>query len=282
MKKIIAAILVVASVLMATSVSVSAITKSDKPLAGGPTVWNQAEIMYTGEPTASSKWSNAFCNEDWTGSRWTAETVDGLKVVRIVPVAGKTANYMDFNYYQWNNDKYYPSLKCGDYSYLVAYIKPNASAAKATKGRFWASSDSTVLSKTKGTATIDFDMKLEADKWQKVVIDCSGAKFSDGVAWKDETIRQFRFYPFGASAAAADAVVYLQYLAFFKTESEAKLYDPNKVVAATTTAKAATTTAAAAKTAAKAPQTADPITFVILASVASLGVVLTSSKKRSK
>ena len=262
MKKIIAALLSVAT-LMTAAVSVSAITKSDKPITGGNTLFTQKEIMYTGEPDAASPWSNAFCNEDWTGCRWTAEKKDGIDCVKVVPVAGKTKNYMDFNYYQWNNDKYYPSLDCSQYKYLKVKYMLNESAAKtAGDSTFWASQDSPELSKTAGTGSIDYKMPDEANKWQEVIVDLSGLKLGD-TAWSETTIRQFRYYPFGKNAVNADAECYIEYIAFFKTEAEAKAF---------TNKKAAEKPSSAAKT-------ADPIALVILAASASMGLAFTASRK---
>ena len=262
MKKIIAALLAVASIMTA-AVSVSAITKSDKPITGGTTVFTQKEMMYTGEPDASSPWSNAFCNEDWTGVRWTADKKDGVDCVKVVTVAGKTQHKMDFNYYQWNNDKYYPSLDCSQYKYLKVRYMLNESASKtAGDSTFWASQDSPELNKTAGTGSIDFKMPTEPNKWQEIIVDLSGLKFGN-TAWSDTTIRQFRYFPFGKNAANADAECYIEYIAFFKTEEEAKAFTNKK-----------TTTKPAA-----AAQTADPIALVVLAAAASMGLAFTAFKK---
>ena len=144
MKKIISALLTTA-VVLAAAVQVSAITKSDEPITGGNTVFTQKEFMYTGEPDAASPWSNAFCNEDWTGCRWTAETKDGVDCIKVVPVSGSSQNYMDFNYYQWNNDKYYPSLDCSEYRFLKVRYMLNDTAAK-TAGKSTVASWITTIS----------------------------------------------------------------------------------------------------------------------------------------
>ena len=265
MKKILATLLAAAT-LMTAAVSVSAITKSDKPITGGNTLFTQKEIMYTGEPDAASKWSNAFCNEDWTGCRWTADKKDGIDVVKVVPVAGKNANYMDFNYYQWNNDKYYPSLDCGEYKFLkVKYMLNDAAAKTAGDSQFWASQDSPELGKTTVTGTVSYKMPAEANKWQEVIVDLSGMKLGE-TKWTDTTIRQFRYYPFGKTAPAADAECYIEYIAFFKTEAEAKAFTNKKAETKPTKP----TTAA---------QTADPIALVVLAAAASTGLAFVASKK---
>ena len=84
-------------------------------------------------------------------------------------------------------------------------------------------------------------------------------------AWETKTIRQFRIYPFGKTVPAADAECYIQYIAFFKTEADAKAFTGN------------------AKTETKNPgtaaQTADPIALVALAAAASAGLAFAVSKK---
>ena len=268
MKKIIATLLAAATMLTA-AVSVSAITSSDKPIKGGNTLFTQKEIMYTGEADAATKWCNAFCNEDWTGCRWTAETKDGVDVVKVTPVAGKGANYMDFNYYQWNNDKYFPSLDCGEYKFLKIRYMLNDAAAKASgNSTFWASKDSTELSKTINPGTVDFKMPVEANKWQEVIVDLSSIKFGDNTSWADSTVRQFRVYPFGKDKAQDGAECYIEYIAFFKTEAEAKAFTNKK-----------TETKPAADKPTTAAQTADPIALVVLAASASMGLAFVASKK---
>lgn len=269
MKKIIATLLTAAT-LLTTAVSVSAIEKSDKPITGGNTLFTQKEIMYTGESDAASPWSNAFCNEDWTGCRWTEATVDGIDCVKVVPASGATSSYMDFNYYQWNNDKYYPSLDCSEYKFIkVKYMLNDAAAKTAGASQFWASTDSPELSKTLSTGTIDYTMPAAtAGKWQEVIVDLSGIKFNgngdSNVAWADRTIRQFRYYPFGKAAAAADAECYIEYIAFFKTEAEAKAFTNAKKVETKVDSAA---------------QTADPIALVVLAASASMGLAFVAKKK---
>ena len=269
MKKILAAILCAATMISAAAVSASAITKSDKPITGGSTVFTQKEIIYEGEPTAASKWSNAFCNEDWTGCRWTAATEDGIAVAKVTPVAGKTKFYMDFNYYQWNNDKYYPSLDGKEYKFLKVKYKLNDAAAKMAKveSTFWASQDSPELGKTLAAAQKTYTMPVEANKWVTVVIPLSDLKFDkSAAAWSDATVRQFRYYPFGNANAVVDgAACCIEYMAFFKTEAEANAY------------KGPAAEAAAKKPAS--PSTADPMLITLLAAAASLGAAYTAKKR---
>ena len=268
MKKIISALLTTA-VVLAAAVQVSAITKSDEPITGGNTVFTQKEFMYTGEPDAASPWSNAFCNEDWTGCRWTAETKDGVDCIKVVPVSGSSQNYMDFNYYQWNNDKYYPSLDCSEYRYFkVRYMLNDKAAETAGKSTFWASLDSPVLSQTLAAGSLDYDMpEAKPGEWQEVIVDLSSLQMGDYV-WTDSTIRQFRYYPFGSTPAEDGAECCSEYMAFFKTESEAESYKGPNAVADTTEADP---TASA--------ETADMSAVVVLAASASLGLALALRKK---
>ncbi len=277
MKKLLASVLAAACLLSAAVLPVSAITKADQPITGGNTKFGQAEMMYTGEPTATSAWSNAFCNEDWTGCRWTAATEDGIACIKVVPVTGKTNHYMDFNWYQWNNDKYYPSLDCSQYKFIKAKYKFNDAAAKVVgKSQFWASQDSPKLSATLGTGTVSFDLPHTANKWETVTVDLSGLelkKDSTTAKWTETTIRQFRYYPFGTAAIPDDAVCFIEYIAFFKTKAEADAYQgpAAEAAAAAEAAKKAATPAAA--------KTADPIALVVLAASASMGLAFVASKK---
>ncbi len=270
MKKILASVL--AAVCMLT-VSVAAIETADEPITGGNTVFTQEEFMFEGESIAASNWSNAFCNEDWTGCRWTAVTEDGIDCIKVVPV-GNEGFYMDFNYYQWNNDKYYPSLDCNEYRYLKVKFKMNDAGAGDLSSTFWASTDSYELGATRSTGTTDFTMSAPANEWTTVIIDCSKVTFSDGAAWENETIRQFRYYPFGAGAPAADAACYIEYMAWFGSEAEAKAYDGPVVEVVE-----AETTAAAEDVVVAAPQTFDMgIVAVVTAIVSAAGYAV--SKKR--
>ncbi len=281
-------VLFVTLALCLTIIPVSAITKSDKPITGGNTIFGQAEMMYTGEPTATSAWSNAFCNEDWTGCRWVADTKDGVKCIKINHVEGKTNAYMDFNWYQWNNDKYYPSLDCSQYKFFkVVYMFNDAAAKTAGASQFWVSQDSPVLSKTLGTGTLKYNQSAtKANVWITDIIDLSGLSVTkDGKtsAWKDITIRQFRYYPFGSvtgTSIAKDANVWIEYMAFFKTKAEAEAYKgPNATTAAAATTKAAATTAAKAATTASA-KTADASVVIaaVIVSAAAAAIVLKNKK----
>lgn len=285
MKKLITAILAAACTLTSI-VSVSAITSSDKPITGGNTVFTQKEFMYTGEPTAKSEWSNAFCNLDWTGCRWTAETVDGKEVIKVVSVAGKTANYMDFNYYQYNNDKYYPSLDCSKYKYMKISFKLNDVAAGNFESQFWASSDSTELGKTRSTGTVSYKVSAEANKWTTVVVNLSDMKFNGNgdtnKPWSELTIRQFRLYPFGKAAAKTGSECFIEYLAFFETEAEANAYTGPKAATTTTATTTTTTTTKPTTSVTTAPKTADVVSITVASAVLSLGLAAVVIKKRAK
>lgn len=230
MKKILSTMLA-AAMVMTAAVSVSAITMSETPITGGTTLFTQAEMMYTGEPEAASSWSNAFCNEEWTGAQWTAETVDGVDCIKIVPVEGREQCFLDFNYYQWNNDMYYPSLDCSEYSFIkIRYMLNDAGAAALGVGHFWASEDAAELSTTEDDSHLDFTMPdATPNEWQEVIVDLSDMVFGDNL-WGDTTIRQFRVYPFGWSMPGTDAACYIEYIAFFATKEEAEAFSLNAPV----------------------------------------------------
>lgn len=176
---------------------------------------------------------------------------------------------MDFNYYQWNNDKYYPSLDCSEYRYFkVRYMLNDKAAETAGKSTFWASLDSPVLSQTLAAGSLDYDMPAaKPGEWQEVIVDLSSLQMGDYV-WTDSTIRQFRYYPFGSTPAEDGAECCIEYMAFFKTESEAESYKGPNAVADTTEADP---TASA--------ETADMSAVVVLAASASLGLALALRKK---
>ena len=269
MKKIITALLTTA-VLLTAAVQVSAITESDEPITGGNTIFTQKEFVYTGEPTAKSNWCNAFCNEEWTGCSWTDDTKDGVDCIKVVPVSGSAESFMDFNYYQWDNDKYYPSLDCSEYRFLkVRYMLNDTAAKTAGKSKFWASLDSPVLSQTLAAGSLDYDMpEAKPGEWQEVIVDLSSLQMGSYV-WTDSTIRQFRYYPFGSTPAEDGAECYIEYMAFFKTGSEAESYKgPSAAVAEENTDGAEVSAA-----------TADMTAVVILAASASLGLALALRKK---
>lgn len=278
MKKALSILLTTATILSA-AISVSAITMSDTPITGGATYWGQEEMMYTGEPAAASNWSNAFCNEDWTGALWEEEWVGDVPCVKVVGVEGSSTCFMDFNYYQWNNDKYYPSLDGSEYSFIkIRYMLNDAGAKDLGTGKFWASEDAQELSTTEDAAQITFDMpSAKANEWQEVIVDLSSMQFGDK-AWADTTIRQFRVYPFGDTVPSADAVCYIEYIALFATEAEAKAftgYEEVKVeeTVAETAAAADVETVAAPVTA---PATLDAgIVAAVAAIVSAAGYTLT-------
>lgn len=86
--------------------------------------------------------------------------------------------------------------------------------------------------------------------------------------WTDSTIRQFRYYPFGSTPAEDGAECCIEYMAFFKTESEAESYKGPNAVADTTEADP---TASA--------ETADMSAVVVLAASASLDLALAPQKE---
>ena len=132
------------------------------------------------------------------------------------------------------------------------------------------------------TLTVDpcGSIVLPFDTWYTVTIDLSKFTFSDGAAWANETIRQYRLYPFGTAKLTADCRAHLEWVGFFADLNEAKDYKgPYYVEPVETTAAAATE---AAKPAAAAPQTFDAITLTAAAAVVSLGSALVLRRKSSR
>jgi len=229
-KKNFALVITICALMALTVIPAAAITTSDTPIPGpeAPTYWGQEELMYEGEPAAASKWSNAFCNEQWTGALWTAAEVDGTPAIKITAVEGKNP-MLDFNYYQYNNDKYYPSLVCADYPVVAFKFMYNEEGAAVARdvGSFWASVDADELGTTAEAASMQYmrEAAYEANVWYTDIIDLSSFKFTDEKAWSDETIRQFRVYPFGEWIQAnGDEECYVAWVGFFKSVEEAQAF----------------------------------------------------------
>ena len=236
MKKTLALILSYLFVVSMAIVPAAAIKMADEPIPGpeAPTLWTQKEMMYEGEPEAASPWSNAFCNEDWTGLTWVAGEENGIPVICVSPVPFSNSPYMDFNYYQWNNDKYYPSLVCGNYpifAYSVAYNEAGAEKVKGTAGTFWCSVDSKKLGKVADTGSFNFARATEefkANTFYTDIADFSTFKVGSKM-WTEWTIRQYRFFPFGnAQGLTGNEIAYVAWVAFFPTKAEAEAFDPFK------------------------------------------------------
>ena len=281
MKKIIATLLCAVVLLSASLVSVSAITKSDTPIVGGNTIFTVKEFIYEGEPTATSPWSNAFCNEDWTGCRWSPVVEDGIDCIAVETVQG-WEHYMDFNWYQWNNDKYYPALDCSEYKFFKVKYKLNDVAAEAlaeiTEGasQFVAKTQDILSSGSGASGTLRYTMTVASNEWIELIIPLSDTKFSSipfDIPWEEETIRQFRYYPFGSiKDPIKGGICYIEYMAFFKTEAEAKAFtnaapeDPEDPEVP------------------EPPKTADHVLVSVIAAFVSFGVAtsVVIAKKRAK
>lgn len=251
MKKVVSLLLLTAVLALSLTCTVSA---ASAPVAGGPTTFLVDDIMYAGDPDTT--WNHAFCNEDWTGCRWTRATEDNVDCAMVVPVDGAGSNYMDYNYYQWNYTEYNPSLDASQYKYVKVRYKFNDTVADGTSGMMWFSKDVTPLgdSSILKTATVTFDMSFATNTWQTVTAYLGDAVFDDGSKWGDDSIRQFRWFPFGNQTAAQGNVCYIEYIAFFKTQQEADAFiGPYE----TALLNAETETAAPADTAAAAPAAAD-------------------------
>lgn len=213
---------------------------SDHPIPGGRTYFGQKEFMYTGEPSALRPWCNAFCRASWTGCIWHATHMNGRDCICIMPVspAELIGHFMDFNYYQYNNDVYYPSLDCSEYRYLrVRYLFNSAASQTSCNGRFSISPDMPVLGTTfdkmiikspqdkknrNGFASyIDYEMPTEPNVWHTLLVDLSSIMVGDK-PWKDITVRQFRYMPFGIDDPDPGALCYIESIAFFRTREEAE------------------------------------------------------------
>lgn len=272
MKKIIATLLCAVVLLSASLVSVSAITKSDTPIVGGNTIFTVKEFIYEGEPTATSPWSNAFCNEDWTGCRWSPVVEDGIDCIAVETVKGNGEHYMDFNWYQWNNDKYYPALDCSEYKFFKVKYKLNDVAAEVLAEIYEGAAEfvtktQDVLGSGGAWGILPYTMTVASNEWVELIIPLSNTKFN-GTPWEEETIRQFMYYPFGSiMEPIKGGICYIEYMAFFKTEAEAKAF-----------------TNAAPEEPEDNPTTADHVLVSVIAAFVSFGVAtsVVIAKKRAK
>ncbi|MBQ8509571.1 MAG: helix-turn-helix domain-containing protein [Clostridia bacterium] len=208
----------------------SSLIRSNHPIAGGSTFFSQTEFMYRGEPTARKPWCNAFCKAGWTGVTWHAATEDGVKCICVMPVRGKddVNHILDFNYYQWDNDVYYPSLDCSEYRVLKVRYKLNKAAAETCgESKFYVSPDmkklSTTLDKKRQafSSWLSYTMPNKPDVWHTLILDLSQMKVG-GMPWEKTTIRQFRYLPFGEREPSPDAVCFIEYIAFYPSLEEAE------------------------------------------------------------
>jgi len=298
MKKLIALVLGVACILSIAVMPTSAIQMSDTPIPSpdAQTKWDADGLMYEGEPVAASPYSNAWTNEpddggSWYGLKtWYKTEVDGVPCIAVSPCEGKSEPYMDFNYYQWNNDYYYPSLICQDYPYIAAKISYNQAAVDAMKSvtgtKYNAYPERHPLGQGGGggestTLVQSFDRaNAVAGEWYIEVFDLTVLTMDIG-NWMDDnaSIRQMRYYPFGVGAAPVGGeVAYVAWIGFFKTAEEALAYDPY-YVEPETEAPAPETEAPSSATTSSA-QTADIVSLTVAAAVVSLGLAVVVSKKR--
>jgi hypothetical protein len=219
------------------------------PGAGAQVIWTGHDFMYEGEPDATSPWSNAWTNgEAWTGLTFTAAEVDGVECVAVVPAymqkweetnGYSTEPLWDFNWYQWDNNYYYPSLDCSQYSVVAIrymYNESGAAHCSGTKGRFWASRDSKTLGKTAGEGDYKKYTRaaetFQAGVWYTDYYDLSSLMISNK-PWAENTLRQFRMFPFGGKVLLdGTEICYVQYVGFFKTMAEAQAFVDPKTVAA--------------------------------------------------
>jgi len=218
----------------------SDIVSSDHPITGGRTRFTQKEFMYNGEPTALRPWCNAFCRAGWTGCSWFATTLDNIDCICIMPI--RSVDYgehiLDFNYYQWNNDVYYPSLDCSEYHFLRVKYRLNEAAArtagaskfsvspdmhrlKTTLDRELREKDGWPLGRHDFSSFLEYQMPADPDVWHTLILDLRPMRI-EGEPWETKTIRQFRYYPFGLAEPSADAMCYIESIAFCRTREEAE------------------------------------------------------------
>jgi len=296
MKKLIALVLGVACILSIAVMPTAAIQVSDTPIPSpdAATKWDVDGIMYEGEPDDNSWWSNAFINEPsetyYGLDKFTATEVDGIPCVQVQPLPGKTEPYFDFNYYQFYNDEYFPSLICQDYPYFAAKIMYNENAAALVNaGRdtsdFVAMTED-VLGGAGKQGRVTFErQEFVAGEWSIEIIPVKDIVWAElnNLSWMDDdaSIRQYRYYPFGFDYGwngDNDATCYVSWMGFFKSEEEALAYDPYYVEPETEAP--APETEAPSSTTTDSAQTADIVSLTVAAAVVSLGLAVAVSKKR--
>ena len=205
-----------------------------QPTPGGRALFSVDEMMYTGDPGTQSH--NAFAKPDVinpkTGKYETYFGIDmekatylGRECVKISLLDDYTQGYLDFNYYQWDADRYNPSLDGSKYKYLVVNYTYRKSEYAPKYLQFYASKDMVPLSVSNlKTATTNESLNYKHGEWNQAIFDLSDMRFTDGTKWTENTIRQWRIYPFIGNDDP-DARMYISSIGFFETEEEAKSWD---------------------------------------------------------
>ncbi len=261
MKKIIALILTVLCLSTFAVIPAAALEPSLLPVGGGQTVLTWKELTNVGTAVVLG-----VEYRDWQGLKFELVNEDGLDCVKYTKKSSgryEPHNYMFyFRWYSYGTaadevspllDGYYPTIDITKYKYMAVKYKVNESAASM------------------GTITWEDSFLQERDlysKWHYIahkprVIECPPANewtvnvydissyLDEFKGTKDEEVSVqrsactvgFEFYPLGndASVVPDDAAMYIQYIAFFETEAEARDYNGEGIESAPATTKPDTT-----------------------------------------
>lgn len=204
------------------------------PTPGGKALFSVDDMMYEGDP--GTQFHNAFAKSDivnpltgkyekYFGIDMERTTYLDRDCVKISLLDGYTQGYLDFNYYQWNADHYNPSLDGSKYRYLVVNYTYRKSEYAPKYIQFYASKDMVPLSVSDlKTATINEKLDYKSGEWNQAIFDLKDLQFSDGTKWQNNTIRQWRIYPFMGNDDP-NARMYISSIGFFETEEEARGWD---------------------------------------------------------
>ncbi len=257
--KVLALVLVLAMILSAMSIIVSA-EGYDAPLPGGRVLFGVEEMMYPGDE--GTKFHGAIVKPDvwnpidgkyetYTGVKLEKTTYKGVDCVAVSLQDDVTTGYFDFSYYQWNATYYMPSLDASKYSWLTIKYAYNDAGSDMSYFKFHASKDVTPLgASVLKSAYKTWDIVNGKGEWQTTTVYLGDMIFEDGTLWDENTVRQWRIHMFEGNTNP-DAVCYIAGFGFFETEEAAKAWD-YKTTGATDSSADDEAAKAAAEAAAKA------------------------------
>lgn len=260
--KVLALVLVLAMILSAMSIIVSA-EGYDAPLPGGRVLFGVEEMMYPGDE--GTKFHGAIVKPDvwnpidgkyetYTGVKLEKTTYKGVDCVAVSLQDDVTTGYFDFSYYQWNATYYMPSLDASKYSWLTIKYAYNDAGSDMSYFKFHASKDVTPLgASVLKSAYKTWDIVNGKGEWQTTTVYLGDMIFEDGTLWDENTVRQWRIHMFEGNTNP-DAVCYIAGFGFFETEEAAKAWD-YKTTGATDSSADDEAAKAAAEAAAKADAT---------------------------
>ncbi len=210
--------------LVSTAISVSA-----KPIYGDH-IFDSERMMQFDEGT---RFENGIVNggiinpglgtySTYSGVKFDKETYCGERAVKVELLDGNTTGYLDFNYYQWDADAKKPALDASSYPYFKIRYASKGGSGNVTNFKFWASKE-TELGKTIGEAALLFDAHDNVRAWTEIIISLEDLVFGDGTTWAENTVRQFRIYPFEGNTDP-NAYCYIAGFGFFTTLEEALSY----------------------------------------------------------